>query len=66
MLGPSITRLRRYVELVRRGEESIPDRLEPLLIHRMTVVAQLEKMTQSLAAIDSTITTYQGRMPSEQ
>jgi DNA-binding transcriptional MerR regulator len=53
-----ISRIREYVDLVRQGEDSTPARLELLLRHRESVVAQLEEMTQSLAAIDYKISTY--------
>jgi DNA-binding transcriptional MerR regulator len=54
-----------YVKLARRGEETIPERLELLLIHRVSVAAQLDEMATSLAAIDFKIATYQGRTPTE-
>ncbi len=60
-----ISRVLEYVKLARRGEETIPERLELLLIHRVSVAAQLDEMATSLAAIDFKIATYQGRMPSE-
>jgi DNA-binding transcriptional MerR regulator len=61
----SISRVLEYVNLARRGEETIPERLELLLIHRINVAAQLDEMTISLAAIDFKIATYQGRTPTE-
>jgi DNA-binding transcriptional MerR regulator len=53
-----IAKVREYVDLVRRGEGSTPERLELLLAHRETVLAQLAEMTNSLAAIDFKIATY--------
>lgn len=53
-----IARMREYVELARRGDATTHERLELLLIHRMTVVRQLEEMTASLAAIDVKIGLY--------
>jgi DNA-binding transcriptional MerR regulator len=53
-----ISKVREYVDLVRRGDDSTPARLELLLAHRETVIAQLEEMTNSLAAIDYKIATY--------
>ena len=53
-----IAKVREYVDLVRRGEESTAARLELLLTHRESVVAQLDEMTHSLAAIDYKIATY--------
>lgn len=57
-----IARMRDYVELARRGDESSAERLELLLIHRMNVVRQLEEMTASLAAIDYKIGLYQEKV----
>ena len=61
--GLPISRVREYVDLVRKGEETIEDRLELLLTHRLNVLAQLDEITESLAAIDFKIATYQGRTP---
>jgi DNA-binding transcriptional MerR regulator len=54
-----ISRVREYVELARRGESSYGERLELLMLHRMSVIAQLDDMTQSLTAIDKKIAIYQ-------
>ncbi|ERK72643.1 MULTISPECIES: MerR family transcriptional regulator [Leifsonia] len=54
-----IATVRRYVELARRGDDTTAERLELLLLHRMTVVRQLEEMTASLAAIDHKIGLYE-------
>jgi DNA-binding transcriptional MerR regulator len=53
-----IAKVREYVDLVRLGEDSTPARLALLLAHRDSVVAQLDEMTNSLAAIDYKIATY--------
>src|ERR1700709_250318 len=53
-----IAKVREYVDLVREGEGSTPARLALLLAHRESVVAQLDEMTHSLAAIDFKIATY--------
>jgi DNA-binding transcriptional MerR regulator len=53
-----ISKVREYVDLVRLGDISTNDRLELLLAHRETVIAQLEEMTQSLHAIDYKIDLY--------
>ena len=53
-----IAKVREYVDLVRQGESSTPARLELLLTHRESVIAQLDEMTHSLAAIDYKISTY--------
>lgn len=54
-----IATVRRYVELARRGDDTTAERLELLLVHRMTVARQLEEMTASLAAIDYKIGLYE-------
>ncbi len=54
-----IVTVRRYVELARRGDDTTAERLELLLLHRMTVARQLEEMTASLAAIDYKIGLYE-------
>src|SRR5476649_748446 len=53
-----IAKVREYVDLVRAGESSTPARLALLLTHRESVIAQLDEMTHSLAAIDYKISTY--------
>jgi DNA-binding transcriptional MerR regulator len=53
-----ISKVREYVDLVRQGDKSTPARLALLLAHRESVIAQLDEMTHSLAAIDYKIATY--------
>jgi DNA-binding transcriptional MerR regulator len=53
-----IVKVREYVDLVRLGDDSTPARLALLLAHRESVIAQLDEMTNSLAAIDYKIATY--------
>lgn len=57
-----IAKMREYTELVRRGDDSTAERLELLLVHRMNVAKQLEKVTASLAAIDHKIGLYQEKV----
>ncbi|GAB3606337.1 MerR family transcriptional regulator [Conyzicola nivalis] len=54
-----IARMLEYVELVRRGDETVEARHDLLVLHRISVAAQLETITQSLTAIDYKITTYE-------
>jgi DNA-binding transcriptional MerR regulator len=54
-----IARVRDYVDLVRGGDDTFAARLALLRAHRETVVAQLEEMTLSLAAIDHKIALYE-------
>lgn len=56
--GMPIATIRAYTELVRAGEDTVEDRLELLLRHRLGVLAQLEEITASLAAIDHKIAVY--------
>ena len=53
-----IARVREYVDLVREGDSSTQKRLALLVAHRASVIAQLEEMTNSLAAIDFKIAAY--------
>jgi DNA-binding transcriptional MerR regulator len=53
-----IAQVREYVDLVRAGDETTAARLDLLLRHRIAVVAQLDEITQSLAAIDYKIALY--------
>jgi DNA-binding transcriptional MerR regulator len=53
-----IAKVREYVDLVRDGDDTYAARLVLLQAHRASVVAQLEEMTHSLAAIDFKIATY--------
>ena len=53
-----ISKVREYVDLVRKGDSSTQARLELLVAHRESVIAQLEEMANSLAAIDHKIATY--------
>jgi DNA-binding transcriptional MerR regulator len=53
-----IAQVRKYVDLVRTGEATTAARLELLLRHRITVLAQLDEITSSLAAIDHKIDIY--------
>lgn len=53
-----IAQVKEYVDLVKRGEDTSGDRMELLLRHRIAVLAQLDDITQSLAAIDKKIAIY--------
>ncbi|WP_382306359.1 MerR family transcriptional regulator [Herbiconiux sp. UC225_62] len=56
-----ISRIKEYAALARSGDDTEEARLELLLRHRMSVVAQLDEMTKSLAAIDFKIAGYRER-----
>lgn len=56
--GMPIATIRAYTDLVRAGEGTVDERLELLLRHRIGVLAQLEEITASLAAIDHKIAVY--------
>ncbi|WP_406639930.1 MerR family transcriptional regulator [Amycolatopsis sp. WGS_07] len=62
--GMSISDLRRYIELVDSGAESVPERVEILLEHRDTLRAQIAQLQLSLAATEYKIATYrEGPLP---
>ena len=56
--GMPIATVREYAELVRRGDSTTEDRLELLARHRAAVLAQLDDIRHSLAAIDTKIALY--------
>jgi len=58
--GMPISDLRRYVELVARGGQSIPERLDLLMEHRDTLRAQITRLQLALAATEYKIATYGG------
>jgi len=60
--GMPIAVVAEYAELVRRGDVTTADRLELLQRHRITVLAQLEDVTNSLTAIDTKIALYQEKV----
>lgn len=63
--GMSISTVREYVELARQGDETSGQRRELLLRHRITVLAQLDEITRSLAAIDYKIALYEQKVAHE-
>lgn len=58
-----ITRVKEYADLARRGDDTRADRLELLQRHRLNVLAQLNEIQASLAAIDYKITLYSENHP---
>ncbi|WP_336632512.1 MULTISPECIES: MerR family transcriptional regulator [unclassified Microbacterium] len=56
--GMPIAGIRRYTELARLGESTIPERRDLLVAHRERVRAQLAEVTASLRAIDLKIDIY--------
>ena len=60
--GMRIRDVRRYAALVRAGDGNEADRLEVLLAHRDTVLAQLDAVSQHLAAIDTKIAMYRDKV----
>lgn len=57
-----ISRMKEYVELARNGDDTEQARLDLLIAHRTSVLAQLDQMTKSLAAIDYKIAFYSERI----
>jgi len=62
--GMPIREIREYVELVRQGEGTEPQRMALLEAHRDAVRAQLAEVTEHLAAIEMKIDVYAGRLGS--
>ena len=60
--GMRIRDVRRYAELVRAGDGNEADRLDLLRAHRETVLAQLDAVSQHLAAIDTKIAIYRDKV----
>jgi len=58
LTGMPIAGLRRYTELARQGESTIPERRQLLVDHRQSVREQLEEISASLRAIDHKIDIY--------
>jgi DNA-binding transcriptional MerR regulator len=56
--GMPIARVREYTDLVRAGDDTTAARLMLLQAHREAVLAQLDEITHSLAAIDYKIALY--------
>jgi DNA-binding transcriptional MerR regulator len=56
--GMPIATLRDYTELAARGDDTADARLELLLRHRISFLARLEEMQQSLEVIDRKIELY--------
>jgi len=56
--GMPIATLREYTELAQRGDDTAEARLELLLRHRISFLARLEEMQQSLQVIDRKIELY--------
>jgi len=57
----SISEMRAYAAFVREGDSTTDERLDLLLRHRVAVLAQLDEINRSLAAIDIKIATYTER-----
>ena len=51
--------IQRYTELLRRGEQTIPERLQLLKQHQSRVEEHLKEVEQHLEAITSKIAYYQ-------
>ena len=62
LTGMPISVMRHYVELARSGDSSNAERLQLLQQHRLSVIAQLDDITQSLSAIDIKIALYENSL----
>lgn len=61
--GMPLAMMLRFAEMARRGEETIPDRLELLEAHRRNVTHKIRHLAESLAIIESKIAWYSARTP---
>ena len=59
--GMPIRQIRRYVELIRAGEHTEPDRIALLEAHRGTVELQLAETQRSLDIINGKIDNYRAK-----
>jgi DNA-binding transcriptional MerR regulator len=55
-----IERIRCYLDLVKLGDGTAPERLALMQAHRTTIVRRLQELQTALAVIDYKITTYGG------
>lgn len=55
-----VRRMRRFAELVRAGDEALPERLELLRSHRRDVLDKLAELRLALEMIDHKIEVYAG------
>lgn len=58
--GMPMRDLQHYVELVDRGDSTVPERLEILVKHRDIIRRQIQELQLSLAATEYKISTYGG------
>lgn len=58
--GMPMRDLQHYVELVDRGDSTVPERLEFLVKHRETIRRRIQELQLSLAATEYKIETYGG------
>ncbi|MGO2860527.1 MAG: MerR family transcriptional regulator [Brevibacterium sp.] len=58
--GMGISQLSRYIELVRAGETTTPQRLQIMVDQRERILAQIQQLELALAATEYKITTYGG------
>ena len=57
-----IREVRRYAELVKRGDETNEERMALLEAHRETVLAQLQETKQNLELVEWKINYYRERL----
>lgn len=58
--GMPMRDLQHYVELVDRGDETVPERLDLLMEHRDTISRRIRELQLSLVATEYKIATYGG------
>lgn len=63
--GMPIAAMRRYAELVRRGQDTYAARKELLEAHRADVIAKIEQLKDDLEIVDHKIDLYRRRIKGE-
>ncbi|HSR67796.1 MAG TPA: MerR family transcriptional regulator [Acidobacteriota bacterium] len=56
--GMPISEIRRYVDLLRQGEETLPRRIEILASHRQALQAKIQRLQEHLEAIEAKLELY--------
>lgn len=58
--GMPIVEIRRYVDLLRQGEGTLPQRIDLLSSHRRTLQAKIYRLQEHLQVIETKLETYGG------
>lgn len=64
--GMPVREVRRFMELTRAGDVTVPDRVELLRAHRDAVRAHLDQQERYLTAIEHKVGVYEAMLPREE